>query len=202
MFIEQHALSMQHRAAISDWITARNIKSVVDYGGGFGTLARLIARKNTECTINVYEPHPNEVFIQKTRNFHNIKIVKSLHICDCLVCTDVLEHVDNPLSLFSEMVNSVSKNGYLIIANNFTPIIKCHLPHTFHLRYTFNLFAKVMGLTKIGPLKGSHATIFKKENPFDYNLNTMKKYENLSIMFFTMFQKILPIFRAIKSILK
>lgn len=46
LFIEQHPLSMQHRNAISDWIVDDpSIKNILDYGGGFGTLARLIALK-------------------------------------------------------------------------------------------------------------------------------------------------------------
>lgn len=47
LFIEQHTVSMKHRHAISDWIIAKNFKKILDYGGGFGTLARLIAQKNS-----------------------------------------------------------------------------------------------------------------------------------------------------------
>jgi len=45
LFIEQHDVSMGHRHAISDWIVNHKFKNVVDFGGGFGTLARLIAQK-------------------------------------------------------------------------------------------------------------------------------------------------------------
>ncbi len=54
LFIEQHALSMQHRNAISDWIANNSsINKILDYGGGFGTLARLIADKNPSLLVDI-----------------------------------------------------------------------------------------------------------------------------------------------------
>lgn len=148
LFIEQHDLSMQQRDAISDWIVNREIKSVVDYGGGFGTIAKLIAEKDPLCKIDIYEPHPSEFAINRLKKFENINIVDKLNKYDCLISTDVLEHVHQPLSTLSEMIKSVNVQGYLINANNFTPVIQCHLPHTFHLKYTFDFFAKRLGLKK------------------------------------------------------
>ncbi|MGB1702268.1 MAG: hypothetical protein ACPHFR_04035, partial [Cycloclasticus sp.] len=74
----------------------------------------------------------------------------------------VLEHVDDPLKDFACMINKVKTGGYLIVANCFYPVIKCHLPQNFHFRFTFNIFARLMGLRIKGGLKGSHATIFQK----------------------------------------
>lgn len=60
LFIEQHELSMQHRNSISDWVANNKFQNVVDYGGGFGTLARLIAKKDSAMNVNIYEPHPSD----------------------------------------------------------------------------------------------------------------------------------------------
>lgn len=162
-FIEQHDVSMGHRHAISDWIVQNGFENVVDYGGGFGTLARLIAEKDKNIKMNIYEPHPSEFGLKRVGEFENINIIGKLESnYDCLMSTDVLEHVPDPLKDFAEMIKSIKINGYLVIANCFQPVIKCHLPQDFHFRYSFNMFAKMMGLQVIGILEGSHATIFKK----------------------------------------
>ncbi len=181
LFIEQHCVSMGHRHAISDWIVKNCFKNVVDYGGGFGTLARLIAEKNSTVNMDIYEPHPSEFGLKRAAEFQNIHIIGNLSSnYDCLMCTDVLEHVPDPLKDFSVMINSVKINGYLVIANAFSPLIKCHLPQDFHFRYSFNMFAKMMGLEVVGTLEGSHATIFKRVNGKDFYWSRIRLYEKFS----------------------
>ena len=169
LFIEQDEVSMQHRKAISDSIIGKttkdhdNFKLVVDYGGGYGTLARLIAEKDTMVNIIIYEPHPSELAVKKCLSYNNITFSDRLpRGIDCLVTTDVIEHVPNPLEVLFEIVTSVKTGGYLVIAYNFYPVIKCHLPATFYLRYTFGYFAKYFGLKKLGSCEGSHADIYLK----------------------------------------
>ena len=48
---------------------------------------------------------------------------------DFVIASHVLEHVEDPLIVLSIMIDSVRINGYLVIANCFYPVIKCHLPH-------------------------------------------------------------------------
>ncbi|MFV9931190.1 MAG: hypothetical protein AB8V10_06410 [Francisella endosymbiont of Hyalomma asiaticum] len=60
------------------------------------------------------------------------------------------------------MIKSVKTDDYLVIANCFHPVIKCHLPQIFHLKYTLNQFVKILGLEDTGLLEDSHATIYKK----------------------------------------
>ena len=154
LFIEQHDVSMGHRHSISDWMVNKNLKNVVDYGGGFGTLARLIAQKDDNISMSIYEPHPSDFGLKRAEEFSNIEIIDTLDKkYNCLVSTDVLEHIPDPLKDFSNMIESVDIGGYLVIANCFSPVIKCHLPQNFHLRYSFNYFAKIMGLEVVGILK-------------------------------------------------
>ena len=189
LFIEQHDLSMSQRNAISSWIAENSFKNIVDYGGGFGTLARIIAGKDVNIDVQIYEPHPSKYALKRVAEFSNISIINKLNTnYDCLISTDVLEHVPDPLKNFSSMVNSVKVDGYLVIANCFAPVIKCHLPQTFHLRYTFNQFAKVMGLEVIGALEGSHATIFQKVDNKEVNLNKIRFYEKLSKILFSIIE--------------
>ncbi len=199
LFIEQHDLSMQHRHAISDWIIQNDFKLVVDYGGGFGTLARLIAKKDRQITVDIYEPYPAQFGIKRTQEFDNVSLIDNLDlIYDCLVSTDVLEHVSDPLTVLSQMVNSIKPNGYLVIANCFSPVIKCHLPRNFHFRYTFRLFAKAMGLVYVGPLKNSHATIYLKENDVEVNWRIIRIYEKVSALQFVFIKKAQFIIDSIK----
>ncbi len=184
-FIEQHDLSMQHRNAISGWLFKKNLKLVLDYGSGFGTLARLIAKKDMTISVDIYEPYPSKYVISRFKDYSNIHFVSSFDKqYDCLVGIDVLEHVPDPLKLFSKMVRLVKENGYLIIANNFYPVIKCHLPYTFHLRYTFNKFTRLMGLELIGPCEGSHATIYRKRKAVPFNWWRIRIYERVSRVLF------------------
>jgi len=199
LFIEQHEISMGHRHAISDWVVQNNFKTVVDYGGGFGTLARLIAEKEKNIEMNIYEPYPSEFGLKRAVEFENINIIDKMDKkYDCLIATDVLEHVPDPLDNFAEMIESVKVGGYLVIVNNFHPVIECHLPQVFHFRYTFNQFAKMMGLEVVGILKGSHATIFKKAEEVEPNWEKIRFYEKLSKIAFPIVETFKPILRPMK----
>ncbi len=202
LFIEQHEISMAHRQAIAEWVVYNKFKNVVDYGGGFGTLARLIAAKDKNIQMNIYEPHPSEFGLKRAAKFENIKIKVNLESgYDCLISTDVLEHVPNPLKNFATMIKSVKLNGYLVIANNFSPVIECHLPQNFHFRYTFNVFAKMMGLEVVGILEGSHAKIFKKVEKVEPNGNMIRFCEKLSKFAFPIIEILKPILRPVKRLI-
>jgi hypothetical protein len=82
------------------------------------------------------------------------------------------------------MIKSVNINGYLVIANCFYPVIKCHLPSTFHFRYTFNQFAKLMGLKIVGKCHGSHATIYQKIESKGIDWPTLRRKEYFSRIFY------------------
>ena len=193
-FIEQHDLSLQHRHAIADWILQHSISRVLDFGGGFGTLARITANKSDflkiDIKIDIYEPYPSDFVISQCSCYHSIDFVNSLNNkYDCLVSTDVLEHVPDPLKLFEQMIDSVNLNGYLVIANCFRPVIKCHLPMTFHFRYTFKLFTKLMGLKTLGLCKGSHAIIYQKIEEKPINWKMIRLMENCSRSLYFLFLK-------------
>jgi len=201
LFIEQDDVSMGHREAISDWIVKHDFNNVVDYGGGFGTLARLIAEKDSQINIDIYEPHPSEFGLKRASQFESINMVDTLDSSyDVLLSTDVLEHVPDPLQDFSGMIDSVKEGGYLIIANCFYPVIKCHLPQDFHFRYTFNLFARLMGLEVRGVLKGSHATIFKKSKSKKVNWTVIRMVEFISKVSFPIIELLVPVLRPIKRL--
>ncbi|MBQ0725146.1 MAG: methyltransferase domain-containing protein, partial [Cycloclasticus sp.] len=202
LFIEQDKVSMGHRRAISAWVLQNGFKKTVDYGGGFGTLARLIAEKDNKITVDVFEPHPSVFGLKRANQFDNINMIEKLGgNYDCLLSTDVLEHVDDPLNDFSKMIGGVKVGGYLLVANCFHPVIKCHLPQNFHFRFTFNIFARLMGLKVKGVLEGSHATIFQKNIEKKVNWKLIRALEVVSKAFFPFISILLPVLRPIKRVI-
>jgi SAM-dependent methyltransferase len=181
VFTEYHDVSLQHRHAISDWVSQQYPNKVLDFGGGFGTLARMIADKSPQTTINIYEPYPSKTALERCQSYDRVVFVDQLNGgYDCLISTDVLEHVPEPLDLFAKMIETVRVNGYLVIANHFYPSIKCHLPSTFHLRYSFDKFAIFMGLEVLGPCAGSHATIYQKIKQDSFDWQRIHRMESIS----------------------
>lgn len=157
LFIETHDLSMQIRKSIALYIAQQGFKRICDYGGGFGTLAREIAQICPDIEIDIYEPFPSEYGKKCIANFTNICFVSELKkdYYDCLISTDVLEHVDNVLETFNTMLESLQVGGKALIGNCFYPVIDCHLPKHFHFRYTFKHIATLMGVTYIGNIQGA-----------------------------------------------
>lgn len=164
MFIEQHPVSMGHRQVITEAVAVLKPERVMDFGGGFGTLARLLATALPKAEVAICEPYPPRHGIESCKPFANIRFVPELKSksADVLVSTDVLEHVPDPLALLAAMVDAVRPGGHLFIANCFYPVIACHLPCTFHLRYSFDAFCQALGLEVLGPCEGSHATIYRR----------------------------------------
>lgn len=118
-----------------------------------------------------------------------------------MVCVSVLEHVPDPLKDFYEMIKIVKTGGYLVIENCFSPVIKCHLPQTFHLKYTFNYFAKMMGLEVVGKLEGSYSTVFKKIDNKEVDLLKIRFYQNLSKFIYFIIETSKTTLRPLKKII-
>lgn len=188
LYIEQDPVSLAHRRSIAKWIGCQpDVRSVLDFGGGLGTLARIMADElANKAQIDVFEPRPAPYAVELAAAFPSIRFVDSLEQeYDVLVSTDVLEHVVDPLGVLGKLIRRVRGSGYLVVANCFFPVVKCHLPDNFHLRYTFDRFAGLMGLECLGPCPGSHARIYKKivqERPIPWG--TVRALEGLSRVIF------------------
>jgi 2-polyprenyl-6-hydroxyphenyl methylase/3-demethylubiquinone-9 3-methyltransferase len=87
----------------------------------------------------------------------------SVESYDAIVAQDVLEHLEDPIKLAGEIASSIRIGGKVIFANCFSPILQCHLPSNFHLRYTFPSVMKALGLRFVGIVNGaSHAQIYER----------------------------------------
>jgi 2-polyprenyl-6-hydroxyphenyl methylase/3-demethylubiquinone-9 3-methyltransferase len=166
LFSDYDSVSKKHRVAIAEQVKKLNASRVADFGGGSGVLARCITEV-AEATIDIIEPYPSNIFVERFKKINSIRFVDKLkEEYDVVIAQDLLEHVDNPTDLALQLICATRMNGHLIFANSFYPIIKCHLPSTFYLRYTFIKIMSYAGLTPVGPIVGAeHAIVFRRVSP-------------------------------------
>lgn len=196
LFAESHAISMEHRNSISDWIVENKVSSMLDYGGGFCTLSRLVADKSPSITIDILEPFPAAVSKRIIAQYPQIHFIDNLEKkYDCIVALDVLEHLPDPLQVLASMIQATRINGTLLIGNCFQPVIKCHLPRTFHLHHSFRQIVSKMNVDYHGTVSGCHAEIYKRNRGKDINKMQIRALEALSKLRYT----VIKLFQGIKK---
>jgi 2-polyprenyl-6-hydroxyphenyl methylase/3-demethylubiquinone-9 3-methyltransferase len=156
--------SMTHRRAIAARIREMGLKRGADYGGGSGALAEQIAIQDPDCQVDIVEPFPSTLTRSRVAGYPSILFRNRLGAdYDFVIAQDVLEHVEDPISLALRLAQSLRTGGIAFFANCFFPVIKCHLPRTFHLRKTFAWVVAPFGLTAIGTLPDApHVQLFTK----------------------------------------
>ena len=184
IFTELDPTSMQHRKAISEFMKANGLKKIADYGGGSGVLAKVISETDPEAVVDVVEPYASDFFKNRLQDIDQVKFKSGFEgeVYDVAIAQDVLEHVTNAVEVAFEMAKNVKEGGKLIYANCFYPVIKCHLPQTFYLRYTFKYVMNAMGLTFEGSVPGAnHALVFGKRGKLnlDKAVRAKKRYKTL-----------------------
>ena len=134
--------------------------------------------------MDIFEPHPTRIGQARVDKLERVALVPRIDAqsapWDCVVSTDVLEHVADPLRTLCQMQSVVRPGGYLLLANNFYPVIKCHLPATFHLRATFEVFARGLGLARVGYVPNSHAVIYHKRHAPRLDVASLRRLERVS----------------------
>lgn len=171
VFTATDPASAQHRDSIASFVRWLDVKRIADYGGGFGELARRLRAVSPETQVDIVEPYPSKIGMQRLDGEPGLRFVKGFdNQYDCVIAQDVLEHVEQPLDLVERMVQATKPGGYLIVANCFYPVIKCHLPSTFYLRHTFSWVVRGMGLKFVGRVEGaSHVLVFQRKGAVDKN---------------------------------
>lgn len=166
VFTEVDEASIGHREAIANDVAARQPDVVCDFGGGFGALARRMAGLMPMTRIAVVEPYPRPVALALAKPYSNLAYVSELPAhTDVVIAQDVLEHVPNPIDLTAKLISQLKSNGVFIAANCFQPVIKCHLPETFHLLQTFRHCVAPLGLDFDRTIAGApHAEIFLRNS--------------------------------------
>jgi hypothetical protein len=152
LFTETDSESACHRESIGRFLCKNTIANIADYGGGSGCLAATITKKYPEVKIDIIEPYASEFFKNKRSDSDNIGFFPHYQHrnYDAVIAQDVLEHVENPIEIAFQMASHVDDGSLVVFANCFDSCIKCHLPGTFYLRYTFKWVMKELGLVYVG----------------------------------------------------
>ena len=187
LFIEQHALSIEHREGFARWVASRNPRRVADFGGGYGTLARLIASECRGAEIHVIEPHPHAAALKKSACYSNLTF-KSNFVgqYDVIIATDVFEHIQDPIAAVEKTSMHLKRGGCYVIANCFYPVIKCHLPHLFHFRHTWDYVMASMNLKRVETVVYGAAYLKTR----DVNATTARCVEAMSKIAFPVVQRV------------
>lgn len=155
IFTRYDNYSSNQRLSLVHSIFSLPINSIVDMGGGFGVLCRLLKSHNSESIIYLCEPYSNST-TKRTLAFSGVNVVDQTPAnCDCYIFIDVLEHCLNPIKYLFDSINRAKPNSYFYLGNCFYPVIKCHLKSTFYLRYTFDFAAFMLGLKCKGRVAGA-----------------------------------------------
>jgi 2-polyprenyl-3-methyl-5-hydroxy-6-metoxy-1,4-benzoquinol methylase len=191
--------SRVHRSAIASGISKLGVKRIADYAGGFGELALKIATANPAADVTLIEPYPTTVGLALLERHAGVQVESALaHDYDAIVAQDILEHVEDPVALAYQFACATDHGGVIIFANCFVPVIQCHLPCTFHLRYSFPLVMRAMGLTYVGTVEGApHAQVFRRER--NVSLKAARRVESLSKVFGPPWNWVRPKLKSLKS---
>jgi 2-polyprenyl-6-hydroxyphenyl methylase/3-demethylubiquinone-9 3-methyltransferase len=165
IFTSIDPVSVSHRTAIARYLAQIGAKFIADYGGGMGKLAQEITQSISDASVSIVEPYPSKVGIKQFSREPRITFRLDLlpEGYDAIVAQDVLEHIEDPLRLASDIAIAVRDGGTILFANCFFPVIQCHLPSTFHLRHTFRWVMKALGLHYVGTVENAeHTQIFKR----------------------------------------
>lgn len=149
LFIEQHAESLNNRRGFTDWIASVRPRRVADFGGGYGTLARMVGAALPDASVEIVDPFPRPEAVRANAGHPNVTFADALSgEYDVIVATDVFEHVEDPVGLFLDVAQHIPVGGHALIANHFAPSIKCHLPRTFHLAATWDAVMALAGFER------------------------------------------------------
>jgi len=162
--------SVSNRNLISELVLKLKPTKVADFGGGFGAFARILAKKNSHLNIHVIEPHPNNLALKLSEQYDNLKYCHDFEgSYDCIIAMDVFEHLKTPLIEVERVSKFIRDGGYFLIANNFSPVIKCHLPGNFHYKYSWEKLMSLMNLRRVSNIGGEipYGQLYKKVGNVD-----------------------------------
>jgi SAM-dependent methyltransferase len=118
--------------------------SLVDFGSGQGDFIKLLSNTFTESEFYGIEFSEKGVEISKRNNTNATFIKDDLldptlpkrmgKLFNVITCCDVLEHVDNPITIINNAYDMLSKGGTLVITLPGGPMSKLdlHIGHRFH----------------------------------------------------------------------
>ncbi len=191
LWIESDDPSLLNRWSLAQLATGKQIQ-VLDYGGGIATVGKLISLANSEAEIDVYAPFSFSYTQNSLKDFLAVKLVGDLgkKKYDYVYSVVVLEHIQEPIQFLLKINPLVKKGGKLVIAWNFRPGVKAHLPQNFHLRYTLkSLIMPTLGFRLVKD-KSGFGLVYKKVKSLEEVSLITKMYLSISEIAFPFLNRI------------
>lgn len=164
LFTEMDPVSTTHRRSIADFVAAQVASRISDFGGGFGSLSRILVERLPGAQVTIVEPFPSRLGKGLAAKYPNLCYAPELpKSADIVIAQDVLEHVLDPLADFARLLDGACDQGIVITANCFLPVILCHYPESFHLHFGFAWVVRPLGCEFLKCIPGApHAHVFRK----------------------------------------
>jgi SAM-dependent methyltransferase len=185
IFTATDPVSVRHRLAIAKWVASHGVRRIADFGGGSGSLARAIAEASPDTRVDIIEPYPSQICRHLTERCPRVYWLGALETdYDGVISQDVLEHVEDPVGTTARVVGALRDGGHAIFANCFYPVIRCHLPETFFLRFTFDKVVQPLGLSfRYQIAEAAHVRVYRKQEidmPAQQALATVRRRESVA----------------------
>jgi len=178
LFIEQHEQSLRNRDEFASWVESVQPRRVADFGGGYGTLARAIAKRCPEAKVEVVDPYPRPEALRVSAEYDNLSFEPKLKgEYDVVIATDVFEHVTDPVALAHDVARQIPVGGRFLTANHFAPSIKCHLPRTFHFSQSWDRIMEELGFVTEGRV--CYGTVYRRV-AHDKGIEGARRVERMS----------------------
>ncbi|MBM3938211.1 MAG: class I SAM-dependent methyltransferase [Sphingomonadales bacterium] len=166
-FSETDPTTLRDRDQMARALVDLGVRCLCDYGGGSGLLGRRLGLIAPDIRVTTFEPYLDSDERKTDHSSIDGFVSHSPHateldLFDTVTCIDVLEHVPDPVSVMLEIRSLLRSDGYFLVANCFYPVIKCHLPCTFHFRYSFDLVCWAVGFSKVKISGISHGSVYRK----------------------------------------
>ncbi len=147
-FSESDSETISDRAATARLIAHARPATVLDFGGGIGTCARVCVETLPGIIRADVLDAPEYADSAKNHLAHlpAVRIVERPDPpYDAALCCEVLEHVADPIACIRSLNASLRPGGVLGASWSFAPGLKCHLPQHFHLRHGMLWVVRTMG---------------------------------------------------------
>lgn len=150
------------------------VSKVFDYAAGIGTFAIIASRSGFEVRCSELESFTMAFAKQRVADRglpiewqtvpYNEYIIPSGQ--ECIVCTEILEHVYNPEALISAVRNALVPDGVFVVSEsfNYTEDFCTHLPkHKGRGGEIFKRFMRKQGFSELRTYLDIHPTIWLKK---------------------------------------
>lgn len=157
---------------LSQKLSQLDINTVLDYGAGVGNMTLLLNKQGFDVT---YADVPSKTAAFAAWRFRQRNIDISLQTIDehyvitthpdCIICTEVIEHVEDPDALMRLFSNSLDPGKYLAISESFAYTqFASHLSGNEHKGgNNFSTYAKEFGFEEIKPWPALPQRLFQKK---------------------------------------